>query len=160
MFGDELKTDENVSQEDIETRYFDCVYLYIDMWITGFLWVGEKRRKNDTDNWQRSENPKKKICDIYMQKTNIDYRVWFDKQNYYKNFLTPKVNINHNQPITTLTSVIVLCIGNRSWFMNWIPLGSTLPLKSSSNILWWRLSERNTWKQQIFRTNRNYRWVK
>jgi len=37
MFGDELKTDENVSQEDIETRFFDCVYLYIDMWITVFL---------------------------------------------------------------------------------------------------------------------------
>ena len=107
MFGDELKTDENVSQEDIETRYFDCVYLYIDMWITGFLWVGEKGWKNDTDNWQRSENPKKNICDIYMQKTNIDnLDCDLIKQNYYKNFLTPKVNIYHNQPITTLTSVI------------------------------------------------------
>ena len=107
MFGDELKTDENVSQEDIETRYFDCVYLYIDMWITGFLWVGEKRVNNDTDNWQRSENPKKIYLWYIHAKKNINYlECDLIKQNYYKNFLTPKVNINLTKPIATLTSVI------------------------------------------------------
>jgi len=58
-----------------------------------------------TDKDQRTLN--KSICDIYMQKTNIDYlECDLIKQNYYKNFLIPKVNIYHNQPITTLTSVI------------------------------------------------------